>query len=75
MELIGKIVSTKMNKTVVVAVDRLVIHPIYKKRTHQSKRYKVHDSLGVKMGDLVKIESTRPISKTKHFKVVEVLKK
>ena len=75
MELIGKVISAKMSKTAVVLVERLVVHPLYKKRTRRSKKYKVHDEIGVEVGDKVKIESTPPISKEKHFNVVEVLKK
>lgn len=75
MELIGKVVSTKMDKTAVVSVERLVVHPIYKKRTRKSKKYKAHNEIGVKKGDLVLLASTPPISKEKYFKVVKALKK
>ncbi len=64
-----------MQKTAVILVERLVSHPVYKKRVHKSKRFKAHDEIGVKVGDTVKIESIKPISKDKHFKIVEVLKK
>ena len=75
MELKGKVISTKMQKTAVVSVERFVTHPIYKKRTKQSKNYKVHDEIGVSVGDFVKIAATRPISKDKHFRITEVIKK
>lgn len=75
MEFTGKVVSTKMQKTAVVSVERIVTHPLYKKRTRRSKNYKAHDDIGVSVGDIVKIVSTRPISKDKHFKIVEIVKK
>lgn len=70
--LIGHIVSTKMDKTVVVEVIRQVKHPLYQKVLKRSKKLKAHnDKLTLKVGDRVKIINTRPISKEKHFKVVE----
>ncbi len=67
----GKVVSDKMAKTIVVEVLRYTKHPLYKKYTKKSKRYKVHDEKKeYKLGDKVLIEETRPISKDKHFKVV-----
>ena len=73
-ELIGKVVSDKMEKSAVVEVERFKMHPLYKKRFRRTKKYTVHDEIGVKVGDLVKIRETRPISKTKRFKIVEVIK-
>lgn len=70
----GTVVSTKMLKTVVVAVERLWLHPLYKKRTKKTRKFKAHDELGVKVGDKVIIQETRPISKEKRWKVVEVIK-
>lgn len=75
MEFIGKVVSTKMANTALVKIERLVTHPIYKKRIKRVKNLKAHDTLGVKEGDKVKIVSSRPYSKDKHFKIVEVLGK
>ena len=66
----GVVVSDKMTKTVVVKVDRFVKHPKYKKHVKISKKYKAHDETGKKVGDIVEIVETRPISKDKHFKVV-----
>jgi small subunit ribosomal protein S17 len=67
----GVVVSDKMQKTVVVEVNRFVKHPKYGKYMKQSKKYKAHDEEGVyKTGDNVSIEETRPISKDKSFKVV-----
>lgn len=71
----GTVVSDKMQKTVVVSVNRFVQHPKYKKYFQISKKYKAHDEDGVaKMGATVLIEETKPMSKDKHFKVVEVVK-
>ena len=67
----GTVVSDKMQKTVVVEVRRLVAHPIYKKRFVVSKRYKAHDENNEhKVGDKVVIEETRPLAKTKQWRVV-----
>lgn len=68
----GKVVSTKMKKTVVVEVERLYQHPFYKKIIKKHKRYKVHnENFSLKTGDLVKIKETKPISKEKHFLILE----
>ncbi|MCL5411497.1 MAG: 30S ribosomal protein S17 [Patescibacteria group bacterium] len=72
--MIGKVVSDKMEKTVVVLVERLVPHPLYRKSLKKSSKFKVHDEIGAKLNDTVRIEASRPISKDKHFKVVEVIK-
>lgn len=73
-ELIGVVVSNSGLQTAVVKIDRLVVHPKYKKRFVRSKKIKSHDTLGVKVGDMVKIIETRPISKEKSFRVSEVIK-
>lgn len=75
MELIGKVVGTKINKTALVEIERLTPHPLYKKRLKKTKKFQVHDEIGVKIGDKVKIVSSRPISRSKHFKVSEVIEK
>ena len=68
----GVVVSTKMQKTIVVKVTNFVKHPKYQKYQTLTKKYKVHDENGIaKMGDNVKIVETRPISKDKHFMLVE----
>jgi small subunit ribosomal protein S17 len=73
--LIGKVVSTKMTKTVVVMVERKFRHAVYHKVIVRHKKYKVHnEKLDLKLGDTVKIEETKPISKDKHFMVIEKLK-
>ncbi len=67
----AKIVSIKMAKTVVVEVKRQIVHPIYKKVMRRSSRFKAHnEDTTLKVGDIVKITSTRPLSKEKHFKVI-----
>ena len=73
---IGKVVSDKMDKTIVVATERLVEHPLYKKRIKMTKKYKAHDEENqCATGDTVKIMETRPLSKEKRWRLVEVLKK
>ena len=67
----GKVVSDKMDKTIVVEVTRYVEHKKYGKRIKKTKKYKVHDEdNSKKVGDIVEIEETRPISKDKKFKVI-----
>lgn len=71
--LAGKIVSLKMQKTVVVMVERKVRHPLYQKTVKKTKRYKAHyEQTNLKLGDRVKIQETRPISRDKHFRIIEV---
>jgi len=67
----GKVVSAKMNKTAVVEVHYRVKHALYKKQINKTKKFKARDEIGVKAGDLVKIEETTPFSKEVHFKIVE----
>lgn len=68
----GTVVSDKMEKTIVVEVERLRVHPKYKKRYKVSKRYKAHDEKNeCKVGDKVVIQETRPISKEKRWIVVK----
>jgi len=71
----GVVTSTKMAKTATVLVERFKSHPLYKKRIRVKKKYHAHDEIGVKIGDRVKIQECRPISKTKRFKIIEVIKK
>lgn len=66
----GKVVSTKMDKTVIVEVERLVIHPIYKKRVKKTNRFAAHNEIDLKLGDTVEIIQTKPYSKTKKYKVL-----
>jgi small subunit ribosomal protein S17 len=70
----GTVVSDKMEKTVVVAVETLVPHPIYGRTMRRTKRYKAHDEENqYRTGDRVRIEETRPLSKEKRWRVVQVL--
>jgi small subunit ribosomal protein S17 len=67
----GVVVSDKMDKTVVVSVERRVMHPIYKKFIRRSKKYHAHDENNTfKAGDTVKIRECRPLSKTKTWEVI-----
>ena len=73
-ELIGKVVSAKNDKTITVLVETHKKHPLYGKRVKYSKKYPAHDEKNIaKVGDTVKIRSTRPLSKTKRYELVEVL--
>jgi small subunit ribosomal protein S17 len=72
----GVVVSDKMDKTVTVLVERRVMHPLYKKYLNRSKKYAAHDETNeYKVGDKVRIEETRPISKRKSWKVIAVVKR
>jgi small subunit ribosomal protein S17 len=72
----GYVVSDKMDKTVVVRVDRRTTHPLYRKTITRSTKYHAHDESGeVKVGDLVRITESRPLSKTKRWRVVEVVER
>ncbi|ADH93081.1 30S ribosomal protein S17 [Arcanobacterium haemolyticum] len=72
----GYVVSDKMDKTVVVEVEDRRKHPLYGKVMTRTKRVKAHDeSNEVRVGDLVRIMETRPLSATKHFRVVEIIEK
>ncbi len=71
---IGSVIGTKNEKTAVVSVERVVVHPLYKKRFRRSTKFQVHDELGVKVGDRVKFADCKPISKLKRWKIVEVIK-
>ncbi len=72
---IGKVVSNKMTKTAVVAVDWLLEHPKYGKMAHRTTKFSVHDEVGVKTGDVVRAVEVKPMSKNKQHKIVEVIKK
>jgi small subunit ribosomal protein S17 len=75
-QLIGQVVSDKMEKTVVVLVENTVIHAKYGKAIRRSKKYKAHDEKNEsKVGDKVLIIETRPLSKDKYFRVAEILEK
>ncbi|WP_300461941.1 30S ribosomal protein S17 [Desulfobacula sp.] len=75
-QLIGLIVSDKMDKSVVVQVERFVQHNVYKKFMKQYKKYHAHDEMNeCRIGDTVKIIETRPLSKLKRFRISEIVKK
>ncbi|HKY03131.1 MAG TPA: 30S ribosomal protein S17 [Burkholderiales bacterium] len=72
----GRVVSDKMNKTVTVLIERRVTHPLYGKTITRSKKFHAHDETNeIKEGDLVTIEECRPLSKTKTWKVTQVVEK
>lgn len=73
-ERVGNVISNKMDKTVVVAVERFVRHPVYQKVQRRVTKLKAHDEGNTcKVGDRVKIIETRPISKEKHWRVLEIV--
>ena len=74
-EKIGVVTSDKMMMTVVVRVDRLVKHPIYRKYVRKRKKFMAHDEKGAKVGDKVRIVETRPMSARKRWRVVEIIQK
>ena len=72
----GKVVSDKMDKTVVVAVESRIKHPLYGRVVTQTKKFKAHDEdNSCRMGDRVKIMETRPLSKDKRWRVVEIVER
>lgn len=73
---VGTVVSDKMDKTVVVAVERMVQHPLYGRRLKTTKRLKAHDENNeAKTGDRVRVMETRPLSAEKRWRVVEIIEK
>jgi len=71
---IGKVVSDKMDKTIVVSVETYKKHPLYHKRIKYTKKFKAHDENNqAKIGDTVKIMETRPLSKDKRWRLVEIV--
>jgi small subunit ribosomal protein S17 len=72
----GVVVGDAMDKTVVVRIDRQALHPVYKKTVRRSTKLKVHDEANdAHVGDTVRVMETRPLSKTKRWRVVEVVKR
>jgi len=70
----GRVVSDKMDKTITVAVDTYVTHPVYGKRVKYTKKFKAHDENNTaKMNDIVQIMEKRPLSATKHFRLVKIV--
>lgn len=75
-ELVGKVVSDKNDKTITVLVETYKKDPLYGKRVKSSKKYAAHDEKNeAKIGDVVRIAETRPLSKNKHFRLVEIVEK
>ncbi len=73
---VGRVVSNKMDKTVVVTIETLRHHPLYKKTIRRAVRYKAHDEKDeCRLGDVVKIIETRPLSKEKRWRVAEIITK
>ena len=73
---VGTVVSDKMDKTVVVAVETFVTHPLYKKQMKKTTKFKAHDENNeCEIGDVVKIMETRPLSKDKNWRLVNIVKK
>jgi small subunit ribosomal protein S17 len=73
---VGRVVSDKMDKTVVVAVDYLKPHPLYRKIIRKTSKFHAHDaSNDCRIGDTVRIGETRPLSKTKRWEVVEIIER
>ena len=74
--MVGTVVSDKMDKTIVVAVETRVKHPIYKKTVKRTYKLKAHDEENsCKVGDIVKVMETRPLSKDKRWRLVEIVEK
>ncbi len=72
----GTVVSDKMDKTITVQVSTKKSHPLYSKRVKYSKKFKAHDEMNeAKMGDIVEIMETRPLSATKRFRLIKVVEK
>ncbi|GAC1446540.1 MAG: 30S ribosomal protein S17 [Pyrinomonadaceae bacterium] len=74
-ERIGVVASDKMQKTVVVRVDRQVLHPKYRRYVRRTSKFMAHDEQGASIGDKVRIVETRPLSARKRWRVVEILQK
>ena len=73
---VGQVVSDKMDKTAVVAVTRLVKHPMYGRFVRRTTKFKVHDEQNeCQVGDVVRITETRPLSKDKRWRLIEVMRK
>jgi small subunit ribosomal protein S17 len=74
--LVGEVVSTKMQKTIVVEVTRQKAHPLYRRVVSRSRRFHAHDEANTaRVGDVVRIEETRPLSKLKRWRLIEVVRR
>jgi small subunit ribosomal protein S17 len=75
-QIIGKVVSNKMDKTIVIEIEELVMHSLYKKSVRKTKKIKGHDAKNeCTIGDIVKVEETRPLSKEKRYRLIEIVEK
>lgn len=73
---VGRVVSDKMDKTIVVAVETFVTHPLYRKQIRKTTKFKAHDENNeCRIGDVVKIMETRPLSKDKNWRLVSIIEK
>jgi small subunit ribosomal protein S17 len=70
----GLVIDKRMAKTARVLVKRIKVHPLYKKQMRIKKIYHVHDEIGTKVGDQVKFKDCRPVSKTKKWQIIEIIK-
>ena len=75
-QVVGKVVSNKMDKTIVVEIENLVMHSLYKKSVRRTKKIKSHDEKNeCSIGDIVKVEETRPLSREKRYRLIEIVEK
>jgi small subunit ribosomal protein S17 len=75
-QLIGKVVSNKMDKTIVVETENIVMHSLYKKSVRRTKKIKSHDEKNeCSIGDVVRVEESRPLSRDKRYRLVEIIEK
>ena len=75
-EKVGRVVSDKMDKTIVVSVERMSRHPLYKRVVRLTTRFKAHDEDNeARIGDTVRIEESRPLSRTKRWRLVEIVER
>jgi small subunit ribosomal protein S17 len=75
-QVVGKVVGNKMDKTIVVEIENLVMHSLYKKSVRRTKKIKSHDEKNeCSIGDIVKVEETRPLSKGKRYRLIEIVEK
>ncbi len=75
-QIVGKVISNKMDKTVVVEIERMMMHPKYHKFVRKTKKVKSHDGRNeCSVGDIVLIEETRPLSREKRYRLVKIVEK
>ena len=75
-QVVGKVVGNKMDKTIVVEIENLVMHSLYKKSVRRTKKIKSHDEKNeCSIGDIVKVEETRPLSRGKRYRLIEIVEK